>query len=56
MLVNKRALVEGYQRYQWQNGYVVRNRCITLDSYAKPDIEANYQGRLLANKAASLIQ
>lgn len=20
---------EGYQRYQWQNGYVVRNRCIT---------------------------
>ncbi len=21
---------EGYQRYQWQNGYVVRNRCITV--------------------------
>lgn len=30
MLVNKRALAEGYQRYQWQNGYVVRNRCITV--------------------------
>ncbi|MEI1461076.1 hypothetical protein QJN63_21635, partial [Escherichia coli] len=24
------ASLEGYQRYQWQNGYVVRNRCITV--------------------------
>ena len=45
---------EGYQRYQWQNGYVVRIAVLPLDSYAKPDIEANYQGRLLARQSGFL--
>lgn len=30
MLVTSALWWEGYQRYQWQNGYVVRNRCITV--------------------------
>ncbi len=56
MLVNSALWWEGYQRYQWQNGYVVRIAVLPLDSYAKPDIEANYQGDCSPDKAASLIQ
>ncbi len=55
MLVNKRALVGRLSTLSMaKTDTLLEIAVLPLDSYAKPDIEANYQGRLLARQSGFL--
>ncbi len=55
MLVNKRALVgRVINVINGKTDTLLEIAVLPLDSYAKPDIEANYQGRLLARQSGFL--
>lgn len=56
MLVNKRAGGKVINVINGKTDTLLEIAVLPLDSYAKPDIEANYQGRLLARQSGFLDQ
>ncbi len=54
MLVNKRFGGKVINVINGKTDTLLEIAVLPLDSYAKPDIEANYQGRLLARQSGFL--